>query len=267
MLPQKFSAATTRTVPEPGSPFATAPQPASRTHAAMIASHRTPPPYYKVRLSLITVMSLRGASLGGRWRTTDWSEHVHAVLSQAGLKRGGARERVIELLATKPCALSAVEIEDELRASGRPTGRASVYRVLDLLVEHGLVERARGRRRAGAVRAKPSRRRAPPPSRVRPLRAVGGVRRSGARAGDRSPVRASRRADRQPRRAAARRLSALRLKVGYQASTFGRRLPGRVHHSPGWSCSSVAIQRRLSTGSITSSISPYAAMLIPWPRS
>jgi Fur family transcriptional regulator, ferric uptake regulator len=72
---------------------------------------------------------------------TEWSEHVHAVLSQAGLKRGGARERVIQLLATKPCALSAVEIEDELRASDRPTGRASVYRVLDLLVEHGLVER------------------------------------------------------------------------------------------------------------------------------
>jgi len=72
---------------------------------------------------------------------SEWNDHVHAVLSQAGLKRGGARERVIELLATKPCALSAVEIEDELRASGRPTGRASVYRVLDLLVEHGLVER------------------------------------------------------------------------------------------------------------------------------
>lgn len=72
---------------------------------------------------------------------TKWSEHVHAVLSQAGLKRGASRERVIELLATKPCALSAVEIEDELRANGRPTGRASVYRVLDLLVEHGLVER------------------------------------------------------------------------------------------------------------------------------
>ena len=72
---------------------------------------------------------------------TEWSEHVHAVLSQAGLKRGASRERVIELLATKPCALSAVEIEDELRSSGRPTGRASVYRVLELLVEHGLVER------------------------------------------------------------------------------------------------------------------------------
>jgi Fur family ferric uptake transcriptional regulator len=72
---------------------------------------------------------------------TKWSEHVHAVLSQAGLKRGGARDRVIELLASKSCALSAVEIEDELRSLGRPTGRASIYRVLDLLVEHGLAER------------------------------------------------------------------------------------------------------------------------------
>ncbi len=71
----------------------------------------------------------------------DWSEHVHTVLARAGLKRGGARERVIELLAREPCALSAVEIEDALRESGRPTGRASIYRVLDLLAEHGLVER------------------------------------------------------------------------------------------------------------------------------
>lgn len=70
-----------------------------------------------------------------------WSEHVHAVLSSAGLKRGGARDRVIDLLASQPCALSAVEIEDELRASGHSTGRATVYRVLELLAEHGLVER------------------------------------------------------------------------------------------------------------------------------
>jgi len=72
---------------------------------------------------------------------TEWSEHVHAVLSDAGLKRGGARDRVIEQLAAQPCALSAVEIEDALRASGRATARASIYRVLELLVEHGLVER------------------------------------------------------------------------------------------------------------------------------
>jgi Fur family transcriptional regulator, ferric uptake regulator len=71
----------------------------------------------------------------------EWSEHVHAVLSGAGLKRGGARERVIELLAGQPCALSAVQIEEALRTSGRATGRASIYRVLELLVEHGLVER------------------------------------------------------------------------------------------------------------------------------
>ena len=57
--------------------------------------------------------------------TVDWSEHVHTVLSRAGLKRGGARERVIALLAREPCALTAVEIEDALRDSGRPTGRAS----------------------------------------------------------------------------------------------------------------------------------------------
>jgi Fur family ferric uptake transcriptional regulator len=70
-----------------------------------------------------------------------WTEHVEDVLARAGLKHGGARQRVIDLLAREPCALSAVEIEDALRAAGKPTGRASVYRVLDLLVDHGLVER------------------------------------------------------------------------------------------------------------------------------
>jgi Fur family ferric uptake transcriptional regulator len=72
---------------------------------------------------------------------SDWSEHAHAVLARAGLRRGGARERIIELLAREPCALSAVEIEDALRARGERIGRASVYRVLELLAEHGLVER------------------------------------------------------------------------------------------------------------------------------
>ena len=71
----------------------------------------------------------------------DWTEHVHAALTRAGLKRGGARERVVGLLAAQPCALSAVEIEDALKASGRPTARASIYRTLELLAEHGLVER------------------------------------------------------------------------------------------------------------------------------
>lgn len=66
---------------------------------------------------------------------------MRGVLAGAGLRHGEARERVIELLGGESCALSAVEIEDALRASGRPTGRASIYRVLELLVEKDLVER------------------------------------------------------------------------------------------------------------------------------
>jgi Fur family transcriptional regulator, ferric uptake regulator len=72
---------------------------------------------------------------------SNWSGHVHSVLAGAGFRHGEARERVIELLAGESCALSAVEIEDALRASGRPTGRASIYRVLELLADHDLVER------------------------------------------------------------------------------------------------------------------------------
>ena len=74
-------------------------------------------------------------------RTMDWTDHAHAVLYRAGLKRGGARERVIELLANQPCALTAVEIEEGLKSRGRPTARASIYRTLELLAEHDLVER------------------------------------------------------------------------------------------------------------------------------
>jgi Fur family transcriptional regulator, ferric uptake regulator len=70
-----------------------------------------------------------------------WTEHVEEVLALAGLKRGGARQRIIDLLAREQCAISAVEIEEMLRARDKPTARASIYRVLDLLVDHGLVER------------------------------------------------------------------------------------------------------------------------------
>jgi Fur family ferric uptake transcriptional regulator len=76
-----------------------------------------------------------------RAQAPTWSEHVHTVLARAGHQRGGARERIIDLLAAQACALSAVEIEDALRAQDAPIGRASIYRVLELLVEHRLVER------------------------------------------------------------------------------------------------------------------------------
>jgi Fur family transcriptional regulator, ferric uptake regulator len=69
-----------------------------------------------------------------------WAEHASARLTAAGHRRGGAREAVIELLDSQPCALTALEIEDALRA-GRRVGRASVYRVLDELETLGLVSR------------------------------------------------------------------------------------------------------------------------------
>ena len=94
-------------------------------------------------MGLIPIRSGRRDTLG-RMASTDapsWSEHVHAVLARAGHQRGGARERIIDLLARQPCALSAVQIEDALRSEGAPIGRASIYSVLELLVENGLAER------------------------------------------------------------------------------------------------------------------------------
>lgn len=71
----------------------------------------------------------------------NWAEHAHAVLNEAGHRRGGARHAVVDLLSHEDCCLTAQELHDRLRAKGRPVGAASIYRVLDLLVEQGLVER------------------------------------------------------------------------------------------------------------------------------
>jgi len=70
-----------------------------------------------------------------------WAEHAQAVRGDAGYRRGGARHAVIELLADNACALTAQDIEDRLRGTDRAVGRASVYRALELLVEHGLAQR------------------------------------------------------------------------------------------------------------------------------
>jgi Fur family transcriptional regulator, ferric uptake regulator len=63
------------------------------------------------------------------------------VLDQAGHRKGGARNAIIDLLAKQTCALSALEIEDRLRANNRGVARASIYRILDLLQDRGLVAR------------------------------------------------------------------------------------------------------------------------------
>jgi Fur family ferric uptake transcriptional regulator len=72
-----------------------------------------------------------------------WAERAEATLAAAGHKRGGARRALIELLDRQECALTALEIEDALRAHAerRPVSRASVYRVLDELERLRLVQR------------------------------------------------------------------------------------------------------------------------------
>ncbi len=70
-----------------------------------------------------------------------WREHTLATLTAAGHRRGGARNAVVELLERQTCALTAQEIDDRLRAQGRGVGRASVYRILELLNELRLVQR------------------------------------------------------------------------------------------------------------------------------
>jgi Fur family ferric uptake transcriptional regulator len=70
-----------------------------------------------------------------------WREHTLATLAEAGHRRGGARNAVVELLERQTCALTAQEIDDRLRAQGRGVGRASVYRILELLTELRLVQR------------------------------------------------------------------------------------------------------------------------------
>ena len=70
-----------------------------------------------------------------------WAEHALTTLQESGLRRGGARTAVVETLARHDCAVTAIEIEDELRRRRAAVGRASVYRALDQLEELGLVQR------------------------------------------------------------------------------------------------------------------------------
>jgi Fur family ferric uptake transcriptional regulator len=70
-----------------------------------------------------------------------WAEHALLVLRQAGYRRGGARTAVVEALARHDCAVTALELDDELRRRRPAVGRASVYRALEQLEQLGLVQR------------------------------------------------------------------------------------------------------------------------------
>jgi Fur family transcriptional regulator, ferric uptake regulator len=80
-------------------------------------------------------------SVAARAAATRWAEHADASVRRAGHRSGGARQAVIESLAEQECCRSAQEIFDQMRAENRRVGIASVYRVLDLLVSLGLVQR------------------------------------------------------------------------------------------------------------------------------
>jgi Fur family transcriptional regulator, ferric uptake regulator len=71
----------------------------------------------------------------------EWAEHAREELRRAGHRSGGARTAVLEVMAGQDCCLTAQEIFDDLRASGRDAGIASIYRALDLLARMGLVHR------------------------------------------------------------------------------------------------------------------------------
>jgi Fur family ferric uptake transcriptional regulator len=70
-----------------------------------------------------------------------WAEHALASLQAAGYRRGGARTAVVEALARHDCAVTALELDDELRRRKPAVGRASVYRALEQLEQLGLVQR------------------------------------------------------------------------------------------------------------------------------
>jgi Fur family transcriptional regulator, ferric uptake regulator len=86
-----------------------------------------------------------------------WAEHALSALAEAGYRRGGARRAVVEALARQDCAVTALEIDEDLRHRSPGVGRASVYRALEQLEQLGLVQRlevARGT--AGYERVEPS---------------------------------------------------------------------------------------------------------------
>jgi Fur family transcriptional regulator, ferric uptake regulator len=67
----------------------------------------------------------------------DWAELATRRLDEAGYRSGAARRRVIDLVATEECAVTALEVDRRLES----VGRASVYRTLEQLERLQLVQR------------------------------------------------------------------------------------------------------------------------------
>lgn len=73
--------------------------------------------------------------------TATWSSYALDGLRAAGLRSGGARRAVVEFLAGQDCCVSAQDVHVGVRRAGGRVGIASVYRALDTLADHRLVQR------------------------------------------------------------------------------------------------------------------------------
>ena len=70
-----------------------------------------------------------------------WATEAEGVLADSGHRAGQARRALLLQLDSQTCARSALEIEDALRATGRPVARASIYRILEELERLHLVQK------------------------------------------------------------------------------------------------------------------------------
>jgi Fur family transcriptional regulator, ferric uptake regulator len=70
-----------------------------------------------------------------------WADATLNGLFAKGLRQGAARRAIVQALGEQDCCLTAQEILDRLRAAERKVGIASVYRVLELLVSEGYVQK------------------------------------------------------------------------------------------------------------------------------
>jgi len=79
--------------------------------------------------------------MAGESSEQSWAEATWNGLLAKGLRQGGARRAIVEALGAQDCCLTAQELLDQLRAADRKVGIASVYRILDLLVSEGYVQK------------------------------------------------------------------------------------------------------------------------------
>jgi Fur family transcriptional regulator, ferric uptake regulator len=87
----------------------------------------------------------------------EWVSHALGSFARAGYRSGGARRTVIEALGRHDCAVTALELEDDLRRRGTTVARASIYRALEQLEDLGLLHRLEiGQGRSSFERAEPS---------------------------------------------------------------------------------------------------------------